>query len=194
MIDPREDIQLSIAARAGDNKAFEALMLRYQPRVFRIVCGFLRDPSESSDVCQEVFISAYKALPRFRGDSAFYTWLYRIAVNTSKNYLIAKGRHLPSINWDKIDLDRDKFLMCNMPKEVGTPERLLMRDEMEHLVFDAIEHLPKELYKAMTLREVDGLSYEEIARRMDCPVGTVKSRLFRVRTILEQSVEPFLKQ
>jgi RNA polymerase sigma-70 factor (ECF subfamily) len=188
----RLDLQLIEAAQQGDTRAFDVLVMRYQTRVFKIVSGFIKDPSESMDVCQEVFIKTYRALSKFRGDSSFYTWLYRIAINTSKNYIISQGRRLPDIDLAITDLER--FSMRNSPKENGTPEHLMMRDEMEHAVYDTIDHLPSDLRMAITLREIEGLSYEEIADIMHCPVGTVRSRIFRARAAIDRNVLPFLQQ
>lgn len=186
------DLQLIEAAKNGDTKSFDILVKRYQSRVFKIVCRFVKDPNETLDVCQEVFIKAYRALNKFRGDSSFYTWLYRIAINTSKNYIILQGRRLPDIDIEIQDMER--FIMKNSPKETGTPERLMMRDEIEHMVYNTIEHLPKDLRTAIMLREVEGLSYEEIADIMHCPVGTVRSRIFRARVAIDKNVQPLLGQ
>jgi len=186
------DLQLIEAAKKGDSKSFDILVKRYQSRVFKIVSRFVKDPSETMDVSQEVFIKAYRALNKFRGDSSFYTWLYRIAINTSKNYIILQGRRLPDIDFEIPDMER--FMMKNSPKETGTPERLMMRDEIEHIVYDTIEHLPKDLRTAIMLREVEGLSYEEIADIMHCPVGTVRSRIFRARVAIDKNVQPLLGQ
>lgn len=186
------DLQLIDAVKRGDSHAFDTLVTRYQPRVIKIVSRYVRDPSEVMDVCQEVFIKAYRALKKFRGDSSFYTWLYRIAINTSKNYIIAQGRRLPDIDFEISDMER--FVMRNAPRESGTPERLLMRDEIEHIVFDTIDHLPKDLRTAIMLREMEGLSYEEIAEVMHCPVGTVRSRIFRARAAIDRMVQPLLQQ
>lgn len=186
----RLDLQLIEAAKQGDSRAFDVLVIRYQTRVFKVVARFVKDPSEILDVCQEVFIKAYRALNKFRGDSSFYTWLYRIAINTSKNYILAQGRRLPDIDLDITDMER--FVMKNSPKETGTPERLMMRDEIEHAVYSTIEHLPNDLRTAIMLREMEGLSYEEIADIMHCPVGTVRSRIFRARAAIDKNVQPFL--
>lgn len=186
------DLQLIDAVKRGDSHAFDVLVTRYQPRVAKIVSRYVRDPSEVSDVCQEVFIKAYRALKKFRGDSSFYTWLYRIAINTSKNYVISQGRRLPDIDLEISDMER--FVVRNAPRENGTPERLLMRDEIEHIVFDTIDHLPKDLRTAIMLREMEGMSYEEIAEIMHCPVGTVRSRIFRARAAIDRSVQPLLQQ
>lgn len=190
MYDSREDIQLIEATKQGDSKAFDVLVMRYQTRVLKIVSRFVKDPSESLDVCQEIFIKAFRALDKFRADSSFYTWLYRIAVNTAKNFIISAGRRLPGIDIEILDMDR--FVMRNNFKEFGTPERLLMRDEIEDVVYDAIDHLPKDLRTAITLREIEGLSYEEISDIMHCPVGTVRSRIFRARSAIDKSVQPLL--
>lgn len=192
MYDNREDRQLIEATKLGDSRAFDVLVMRYQTRIFKVVARFVKDPSESLDICQEVFIKAYRALNRFRADSSFYTWIYRIAVNTSKNYIVAQGRRLPDINIEILDMER--FVMRNSPKEVGTPERLMLRDEIEHVVYDAIDHLPKDLRTAITLRELEGMSYEEISDIMHCPVGTVRSRIFRARIAIDKSVQPLLQQ
>lgn len=190
MTDHRTDIHIIEAVKRGDAHAFDSLVLRYQTRILKVVARYIRDPSEIFDVCQEVFIKAYRAIDKFRGDSSFYTWLYRIAINTSKNYLIAQGRRLPDIDIEKENID--KFLSRNAPRENGTPEKLLMRDEIEHAVYDTIDHLPKELRMAIMLREMDGLSYEEIAEVMACPVGTVRSRIFRARAAIDKNVQPLL--
>lgn len=192
MYDSREDLQLIEATKQGDSRAFDVLVMRYQTRVFKIVSRFVKDSSESLDVCQEVFIKAYRALDKFRADSSFYTWLYRIAVNTAKNSIISAGRRLPDIDIEILDMDR--FVMRNSPKEFGTPERLLMRDEIEHVVYDAIDRLPKDLRTAIMLREIEGMSYEEISDIMHCPVGTVRSRIFRARSAIDKSVQPLLQQ
>ena len=146
------DLQLVEATKNGDHRAFDVLVIRYQSRVYKIVSRFVKDPSEIMDVSQEVFIKAYRALPKFRGDSSFYTWLYRIAVNTSKNYLISEGHRLPEITFEILDMER--FSRKNGPKENGTPEHNLMRDEIEYVVYNVIEHLPKDLRTAIMLREL----------------------------------------
>lgn len=186
------DLDLIEALKKGDPHAFDELMNRYQLKVSRIVGRYVRDQTEVLDVCQEVFIKAYRSLKKFRGDSSFYTWLYRIAINTSKNYLISQGRRLPDI--DIAVPDMEYFMMRNAPRETGTPERLLMRDEIEHVVYDTIEHLPKDLKTAIMLREMEGMSYEEIAAIMNCPVGTVRSRIFRARAVIDKCVQPLLQQ
>lgn len=180
------DLKLIEAIKRGDSHAFDLLMQRYQSRVAKIVGRYVRDPAEVLDVSQEVFIKAYRALRKFRGDSSFYTWLYRIAINTSKNYVISQGRKIPILDLQIPDMER--FLNRNAPRENSTPERLLMRDEMEHVVYDAIDHLPNDLKKAITLREIEGLSYEQIADIMHCPVGTVRSRIFRARANIDKNI------
>ncbi len=192
MYEDQVDLQLIEASQKGDTKAFDVLVIRYQTRVYKIVARLVKDPNETMDVCQEVFIKAFRALKKFRGDSSFYTWLYRIAINTSKNYLISQGHRLPSIGFEIIDMER--FSAKNGPKENGTPEHILMRDEIEHLVYDTIDHLPQDLRTAIILREIDGLSYDEIANIMHCPVGTVRSRIFRARAAIDKTVQPLIQQ
>ena len=192
MYDNREDLKLIEATKQGDSRAFDILVMRYQNRVFKVVARFVKDPSESLDICQEVFLKAYRALDKFRADSSFYTWLYRIAVNTAKNFIVSQGHRLPEIDIEIIDIDR--FAMRNSPKECGTPERLMMRDEIELVVYDTIERMPNDLRVAITLREIEGMSYEEISDIMHCPVGTVRSRIFRARSAIEKSVQPLLQQ
>lgn len=191
MSDLERDLQLIEAVKRGDTHAFSQLVTYYQSRVYKIVSRYVKDPSEVSDVSQEVFIKAYRALKNFRGDSSFYTWLYRIAINTSKNYILSQGRRLPDI--DIYIEDMERFLARNTPREHNTPERLLMRDEIEHAVYDTINHLPKDLRTAIMLREMEGLSYDEIAAVMGCPVGTVRSRIFRARAAIDKNVQPLLQ-
>jgi len=156
----------------------------------QLATRYLHDPSEAQDVAQEAFLKAYRALPSFRGDSAFYTWLYRIATNTAKNYLVAQNRRPPT---DDIDAqDAEQFSGDTGLKEYATPEHLLLRDEIEQTITDAIEALPDELRTAITLRELEGLSYEDIAQAMDCPIGTVRSRIFRAREAIEARLAPLL--
>jgi RNA polymerase sigma-70 factor (ECF subfamily) len=192
MAEQKVDLELIMAAKCGNSQAFDVLVTRYQTKVLKIVSRYVRDPNEVLDVSQEVFIKVYKALKKFRGDSSFYTWLYRIAINTSKNYIVSQGRRLPDMDLQVTDMER--FVIKNGPREYGTPERLLMRDEIEHTVYDTIEHLPHELRTAIMLRELEGLSYEEIASIMDCPVGTVRSRIFRARAVIDKNVLPLLQQ
>lgn len=174
----------------GDKKAFDILVLKYQNRLIKLIAGYLRDPDEVMDVAQEAFIKAYRALPKFRGDSAFYTWLYRIAINTAKNYLVAQGRRPPDSDIEASDaelLDSGAEL-----RDVASPEHVLLKDEIEKTVFEAIEQLPDDLRAAVTLRELEGLSYEEIAEVMGCPIGTVRSRIFRAREAINERLKPLL--
>ena len=174
----------------GDKRAFDVLVLKYQHKLVKLVSRYVRDPSEVMDVVQEAFIKAYRALPSFRGESAFYTWIYRIAINTAKNYLVAQGRRPPDGDIDSGDVDQIEGE--TELKDNAAPERLLLRDEIEETVMDAIAQLPEDLRVAITLRELEGLSYEEIAEAMDCPVGTVRSRIFRAREAINKRLQPLL--
>jgi len=188
--DTTSDQQLVARVQKGDRRAFDLLVVKYQHRILALVGRFISDHAEAQDVTQEAFIKAYRALPSFRGDSQFYTWMYRIAVNTAKNHLISRGRKTPT---QDIDLDDAAFFAdeANM-KDVDTPDGLLQRDQLRSVVFDAIEALPDELRRAVTLRELEGLSYEEIAEAMDCPIGTVRSRIFRAREAIDKKMRPLL--
>jgi len=184
---PDSDKQLVERVQKGDKRAFDLLVLKYQYKVHAIVSRFIRDFDEVNDVVQEAFIKAYRAIGNFRGDSQFYTWLYRIAVNTAKNYLVARNRRPPSSD---VDVDDAEFYSgSDMLKDVDSPENLLYRDELQKVVTDAIDSLPEDLRTAVTLREFDGLSYEEIANVMDCPVGTVRSRIFRAREAIDNRIK-----
>ena len=174
----------------GDKRAFDLLVLKYQHKLVKLVSRYVRDPSEVMDVVQEAFIKAYRALPSLRGESACYTWIYRIAINTAKNYLVAQGRRPPDGDIDSSDVDQIEGE--TELKDNATPERLLLRDEIEETVMDAIAQLPEDLRVAITLRELEGLSYEEIAEAMDCPVGTVRSRIFRAREAINKRLQPLL--
>ena len=166
------DYELVVRVQKGDKRAFDLLVLKYQYKVHSIIARFIRDSDEVKDVVQEAFIKAYRALPNFRGDSQFYTWLYRIAVNTAKNYLVARSRRQPSSD---VDLDDAEFYSgSEQLKDVSSPENELFRDQLESVINGAIAELPEDLRTAVTLREYDGLSYEEIAQIMECPVGTVR--------------------
>jgi len=180
------DQQLVLRVQKGDKRAFDLLVLKYQYKVHAIVGRFIRDSHEVSDVTQEAFIKAYRALPRFRGDSQFYTWLYRIAVNTAKNYLVARSRRPPLSDVDLVDAEY--YAGSDRLKDVGTPENQLFRDELEAVINQAVDELPEDLRTAVTLREYEGLSYEDIAAVMDCPVGTVRSRIFRGRESIDSRV------
>ena len=180
------DHQLVIRVQKGDKRAFDLLVLKYQYKVHAIVARFIRDSDEVRDVVQEAFIKAYRALPKFRGDSQFYTWLYRIAVNTAKNYLVARSRRPPSSD---VDLDDAEYYSgSDQLKDVSSPENQLFRDELEAVINQAIVELPEDLRTAVTLREYEGLSYEDIAAVMDCPVGTIRSRIFRGRESIDARV------
>jgi len=184
------DQQLVDQVFKGNKHAFDLLVLRYQHRILALVSRFIRDQSEVEDVCQEAFIKAYRALPKFRGESAFYTWLYRIAINTAKNHMVTKGRRPPGTDVDLGDAD-----LAELPAELvdnGSPEDKLSSNELHLLINNAIEGLPEDLRTAFTLREFGGLSYEEITQIMDCPVGTVRSRIFRAREALDAVISPFI--
>jgi len=180
------DQQLVFRVQEGDKRAFDLLVLKYQHKVHAIVGRFVRDTDEVADVVQEAFIKAYRALPKFRGESQFYTWLYRIAVNTAKNYLVSRSRRPPGSDVD-ID-DAEYYSGSEYLKDLGTPENQLFRDELESVIVNSIAELPEDLRTAVTLREYEGLSYEEIAEIMECPVGTVRSRIFRARESIDAVV------
>lgn len=174
----------------GDKRAFDLLVIKYQHKILSLISRYIKDRSEVEDVAQEAFIKAYRALPRFRGDSAFYTWLYRIAINTAKNYLVAQNRRPPGSD---IEIADAEILVGESElKDIETPENNLFRDELQRTVDAAIGALPEDLKTAVTLREYDGLSYEEIAEIMDCPVGTVRSRIFRAREAIDRQIKPLL--
>jgi len=181
------DKQLVARVQKGDKRAFDMLVLKYQYKVHAIVSRYIKDFDEVNDVVQEAFIKAYRALKKFRGDSQFYTWLYRIAVNTAKNYLVARNRRPPANDVDAADADY--YEGSDRLKDIDSPENLLYRDELEAVVDHAIRDLPEDLRTAVTLREFEGLSYEEIAEVMDCPVGTVRSRIFRAREAIDEKVK-----
>lgn len=186
------DEELVKRAGKGDQRAFDLLVRKYQHRIFALISRYVRDQDEVQDVAQEAFIKAWRALPRFRGDSQFYTWLYRIAVNTAKNYLVARGRRPPGSD---IDADEaEQFIGADGLHDSGTPESILMSQQLGDVIAKAIEALPHELRTAVTLREFDGLSYEDIAAIMECPVGTVRSRIFRAREAIEQAMRPIMDQ
>lgn len=193
MMDPNQaDQQLVERVQKGDKRAFDMLVVKYQHRILGLVGSYIHDYQEVQDVAQEAFIKAYRALDNFRGDSSFYTWLYRIAVNTAKNYLVSKGRRPPESDVDV----HDAGVMNAMPslQMNDTPEQNLFRDEIEQVIHGVIRNLPDDLRTAVMLREFDGLSYDEIAAVMDCPVGTVRSRIFRAREAIDREVEPLLRR
>ncbi|MBT8127324.1 MAG: RNA polymerase sigma factor RpoE [Gammaproteobacteria bacterium] len=171
----------------GDSRAFDLLVQKYQNRIAKLIARFVRNPADVQDVAQEAFIKAYRALPNFRGESAFYTWLYRIAINTAKNHLVAVGRKSPSYAVDVQEVE--KYDASEWLKEYATPERELLADEIQVTVNNALEVLPPDLREAITLREIEGLSYEDIAQVMDCPIGTVRSRIFRAREAIDEKLQ-----
>ena len=176
-------------AQRGDKRAFELLVEKYQRKLARLVSRLVRDPAEAEDVTQEAFVKAYRALPSFRGDSAFYTWLYRIGINTAKNYLVAMGRRAPTST--EVDAEEaEGYESADQLRDINTPESLLLSKEIATTVNKAIESLPEELRSAIQLRELEGMSYGDIATTMDCPVGTVRSRIFRAREAINKRLGP----
>jgi RNA polymerase sigma-70 factor (ECF subfamily) len=184
------DQELVRRVKKGDKVAFDLLFSRYQHRIHNLISRYVRDPDEVLDVAQEAFIKAYKALPKFRGESQFYTWLYRIAVNTAKNHLVARDRRPPNLDFDLGE--NDAGVVPEQLRDIEDPESLLARDELQTAIFAAVAQLPDELRTAVTLCEFDGLSYEEIASIMECPVGTVRSRIFRAREAIDERIRPLL--
>lgn len=175
----------------GDKRAFDLLVEKYQRRLARLVSRFVRDSGEVEDVTQEAFVKAYRALPSFRGDSAFYTWLYRIGINTAKNYLVAAGRRAPTST--EVDAEAaEGYESAEQLRDINTPESLLLSKEIASTVNAAIESLPEELRNAIQLRELEGMSYEEISKLMECPIGTVRSRIFRAREAIAERLKPIL--
>jgi len=174
----------------GDKRAFDLLIQKYQHRIISLVSRYVSDSAEAQDVAQEAFIKAYRAIGRFRGDSAFYTWLYRIGINTAKNWIVAKNRRPPASDIDAVDAEQ--YNMSSRLKETSTPENELLREEIETTVYDTIANLPEDLRTAIMLREMDGMSYEEIATTMECPIGTVRSRIFRAREAIDEKLKPLL--
>jgi RNA polymerase sigma-70 factor (ECF subfamily) len=187
------DQRLVERAQRGDKQAFGMLVEKYQRKLARLISRLVRDPGEVEDVTQEAFVKAYRALPSFRGDSAFYTWLYRIGINTAKNYLVAMGRRAPTSTEVEAE-EAEGFDGGELLREISTPESLLLTKEIAGTVNAAIEALPEELRSAIQLRELEGMSYEEIAKLMDCPVGTVRSRIFRAREAIAERLKPLLDQ
>jgi RNA polymerase sigma-70 factor (ECF subfamily) len=190
MGDRNLDQELVERVQRGEKGAFDILVRRYEHKLVNVIGRYIRDPSEVFDVAQEAFIKAYRALPNFRGDSAFYTWLYRIAINTAKNHLVASSRRPPG---DDVDAqEAEQFGADSGLKEYATPERMALSSELATTIQAAIDELPEELRTAIVLRELDGLSYEEIAAAMECPIGTVRSRIFRARDAIERRIRPLL--
>jgi RNA polymerase sigma-70 factor (ECF subfamily) len=191
MSDRDIDQQLVLRAQRGDKQAFGLLVEKYQRKLGRLLSRFIRDPAEVEDVTQEAFVKAYRALPAFRGDSAFYTWLYRIGINTAKNYLMALGRRAPTSTEVEAQ-DAEGFEDGEQLRDINTPESMLLSKEIAATVNATIEELPEELRTAIQLREIEGMSYEDIARIMDCPIGTVRSRIFRAREAIAERLRPLL--
>jgi len=191
MSDREIDQQLVERAQRGEKQAFELLVSKYQRKLARLLSRFIRDSTEVEDVTQEAFIKAYRALPTFRGDSAFYTWLYRIGINTAKNYLVAMGRRAPTTT--EIDSEEaEGFENGDQLRDLNTPENEMMSRQVAETVNQTLGELPEELRTAITLREIEGLSYEDIANIMNCPIGTVRSRIFRAREAIAAKLRPLL--
>lgn len=189
-VDTGSDRTLVERVQRGDKAAFDVLVRKYQHKIIKLVTRYVHDSTEALDVAQEAFIKAYRALPGFRGDSAFYTWLYRIAINTAKNHLVAESRRPLDHG---VDLqDPEQYDMQARLRDMDTPERLLLTEEIQRTVEEAIAQLPEDLRTAIVLREIEGLSYEEIAEAMSCPVGTVRSRIFRAREAIDNKLRPLL--
>ena len=191
MGDSYTDQELVQRVQQGDKQSFDLLVLKYQNRIIKLVSRYVREPSDAMDVAQEAFLKAYRALPKFRGDSAFYTWLYRIAINTAKNHLVAASRRpaeafLENADGDAIDIEE-------LQKDIASPEHLILANEIKETIVDAMNKLPEDLRVAITLREVEGLTYEEIAEAMECPIGTVRSRIFRAREAVDTKLKPLLE-
>lgn len=184
------DQQLVERVQQGDKRAFDLLVIKYQHKIFSIISRFVKDSAEVHDVAQEAFIKAYRAIGNFRGESAFYTWIYRIAINTAKNHLVSRGRRPPSTDVEVEDAEF--YAGGDNLKDLASPENQLMRDQLEQVVYKAIDELPEDLRTAVTLREMEGMSYEEIAEVMACPVGTVRSRIFRARESIDRHLAPLL--
>ena len=186
------DLQLVQRTIAGDQRAYGLLVMKYQRRIERLIARMIRDVDLVPDLAQETFLRAYRALPQFRGEAQFYTWLYRIAVNTAKNYLTAQGRRPPDMDVDSADAELQDG--ADAMRELANPENLMLSDEIRREVMQTLEGLPEDLRTAITLREIEGMSYEEIAVIMDCPVGTVRSRIFRAREAIDKRIQPLLQR
>jgi RNA polymerase sigma-70 factor (ECF subfamily) len=191
MNDRDSDLLLVEQVRAGDKRAFGLLVEKYRRKIIRLISRMVRDPDEMEDVAQETFIKAYRALPQFRGEAAFYTWLYRIAVNTAKNHLVSRRKDMPTVS-EQAANDEDEPDDRLVAQDIGTPESELISKQVAIAVNQAVDALPEELRQAITLREIEGLSYEEIAESMGCPIGTVRSRIFRAREAIAAKLRPIL--
>lgn len=191
MTDRDIDQQLVERVQRGDKAAFDLLVVKYQRKIFRLLSRLIRDSAEIEDVAQEAFVKAYRALPNFRGDSAFYTWLYRIAINTAKNYLVSQGRRAPTSTQVDVE-DAETFDDGDHLRDLNTPDSMLVTKQVGEAVNRAIDQLPEDLRTAIVLRELEGLSYEEIAESMQCPIGTVRSRIFRAREAIALELRPIL--
>ena len=191
MADNATDKEIIERVKGGEKEAYDLLVLKYQQRVINLISRFVKNHSDALDVSQETFIKAYRALPNFRGESAFYTWLYRIAVNTAKNHLTVQSRKITKSDYDVADIEQIEGNMSLT--EQTTPESLLVKDELQETILKTIENLPEDLKSAIMLREIEGLSYEEIAEVMECPVGTVRSRIFRAREMIDSKIKPLLE-
>jgi len=191
MSDREIDQQLVERVQRGDKAAFDLLVVKYQRKIFRLLSRLIRDTAEIEDVAQEAFVKAYRALPNFRGDSAFYTWLYRIAINTAKNYLVSQGRRAPTSTQADVE-DAETFDDGDHLRDLNTPDSMLVTKQVGEAVNRAIDQLPEDLRTAIVLREIEGLSYEEIAESMQCPIGTVRSRIFRAREAIALELRPIL--
>lgn len=191
MSEKEVDALLVARVQAGDKRAFELLVSKYQRKILRLISRLVRDSAEAEDVAQDTFIKAYRALPQFRGESAFYTWLYRIAVNTAKNYLVTTGRKAPTSTENDAE-EAETFDDAEQLRDINTPESMLMSKQVGETVNKAMDMLPEELRTAITLREIEGLSYEEISELMNCPIGTVRSRIFRAREAIAEKLRPLL--
>jgi|TARA_B100000700_G_scaffold326659_1_gene438854 RNA polymerase sigma-70 factor (ECF subfamily) len=191
MADNATDKEIIERVKSGEKEAYDLLVLKYQQRVINLISRFVKNHSDALDVSQETFIKAYRALPNFRGDSAFYTWLYRIAVNTAKNHLTVQSRKITKSDYDVAEIEQIEGNMSLT--EQTTPESLLAKDELQETILKTIENLPEDLKSAIMLREIEGLSYEGIAEVMECPVGTVRSRIFRAREMIDSKIKPLLE-
>jgi len=184
------DLALVQRVKQGDRSAFDLLVVKYQHKILNLIMRYVKDHSEAMDVAQEAFLKAYRALPAFRGDSAFYTWLYRIAINTAKNHLVAARRRPITLDFEPSE--SENFEPLAVLRDIDSPEHLALTDEIGEVINRTIEGLPDELRTAILLREIEGMSYEEIAQAMDCPVGTVRSRIFRAREAIDKKLKPLM--